>query len=93
MDLLELSEANLPIKEGFFFNNIDVENIENQIDETIKKMAITFLDILDLRGENPISMEAKELPNLEDIDNDDYNEYSIGDYLSNSLFSKDKDDE
>lgn len=46
-----------------------------------------------LRKSINLIAKATGLPNLDDIDNDDYNKYSIGDYLSNALFSKDKDDE
>jgi uncharacterized protein with FMN-binding domain len=88
--LLELTNKNLPVKDGFFFRSVDSEAVQNTIDETIKKMAIAYLDLLELQGQNPISTEAQELPNLEDISTDEYTNHAISDYLSNTLFSNDR---
>lgn len=85
MGLLELANKNLPIKDGFFFRSVDSETVQNTIDETIKKMAIAYLDLLELQGQNPIITEAQELPNLEDISTNDYKDYTVGDYLNKAL--------
>ncbi len=87
MDLLELTNKNLPIKDGFFFRSVDSEAVQNTIDAIIKKMAIAYLDLLELQGQNSINTEAQKLPNLEDISTDEYANHAIGDYLSNTLFS------
>ena len=87
--LISIDDALLPIKKGFWVNSIDEEKIHNIITSTINQMALAYLRILGIQGENPVSMDTKELPLLEEIDNDNLADFSIADYLIQRLLNDD----
>uniref|UniRef100_UPI0034DF7889 hypothetical protein n=1 Tax=Candidatus Thiodubiliella endoseptemdiera TaxID=2738886 RepID=UPI0034DF7889 len=86
-DLIALQGKNLPIKKGIIFESIDSELLRKTIDIAIYDMAKAYLKILTIQGKNPLSVEVKDLPKISSLTNDKADKYSIGDYITNILFS------
>lgn len=86
-DLIELQGKNLPIKNGIIFKSIDGELLRKTVDTTIYDMAKAYLKILTIQGNNPLSVKVKGLPKIDSLTNDEADKYSVGDYITNALFS------
>jgi transcriptional regulator with XRE-family HTH domain len=90
-ELLKLQNKPLPIKDGLFYGeNIDEELLKKTIDTAIYDMAKAYLKILTIQKNNPLSIKPNDLPMIDDLTSDDADKYSIGDYITNTLFDDDK---
>jgi transcriptional regulator with XRE-family HTH domain len=89
--LLKLQNKPLPTKEGLIYGkNIDDELLTKNINTAIYDMAKAYLKILTIQGNNPLSTKVKDLPKIDDLVDSDTDKYSIGDYITNTLFNDGK---
>jgi transcriptional regulator with XRE-family HTH domain len=84
-DLLKLNNDVLPVSKGVLFDSIDIEAIEALVNNNIKKMAISYLKVLEIQGNNPMSTKLIELPDIHDLVPENSNDYSVGDYIAKKL--------
>ena len=86
-DLLELSEKKLPIHNGIIFEYIKKDELVKITENTIHNMAKAYLKILEIQGNNPLSLKIKDIPKIENLAKSDNSKYSVGDYISQVLFN------
>ncbi|CAC9592121.1 hypothetical protein [uncultured Gammaproteobacteria bacterium] len=94
--LNNLEGDSLPIKNGIFTfsdDKIDADTVKQLVIDNIKEMAIAYLRILEIQGNDPLSMKVSELPNIHELRLKNHDDYSVGDYITSTLFSNDGIDE
>ncbi len=81
--LFDLSEQPLPTKDdGVIFEKIviDDDEVKRLIDDTVRKMAKAYLDIMSIIGEHSFNAKpCEDIPPLDELKSD--SDYSVNDYV------------
>ncbi len=82
-ELFDLSEQPLPTKDnGVIFDNIVIDNneVNRLIDDTVRKMAKAYLDIMHITGDHSFNAKpCKDIPPLSELGTN--SDYSVNDYI------------
>ncbi len=82
-ELFDLSEQPLPTKDdGVIFEKIviDDDEVKRLIDDTVRKMAKAYLDIMSIIGEHSFNAKpCEDIPPLDELKSD--SDYSVNDYV------------